>query len=193
MAQPSLHTNKKHLATSTRVEAWDFTFPPAPADALPNEVFDKEKTLHLNDSCHRPHILWAEPTDGDISTFFVKQMSCTAVTRGERHYPFIDYSTGGNITGMIKSAETNLARVTDKSIIIPGHGIQSAPLCRRLCRDRATSRRRCSRSSATRSSTIRAWSSVARATTRISTRSSRAAFLKRTGSSRRPSSPVTGR
>ena len=43
------HENtRKHLSTTTRVEGWDFTFPPSPAGAIPNEVFDKEKTLYLN-------------------------------------------------------------------------------------------------------------------------------------------------
>jgi glyoxylase-like metal-dependent hydrolase (beta-lactamase superfamily II) len=37
-------------------------------------------------------------------------------------YPFIDYSTGGNIDGMIHATERNLSVVTDKTIIIPGHG-----------------------------------------------------------------------
>src|SRR4029079_17968466 len=37
-------------------------------------------------------------------------------------FPFIDYSTGGNINGMIKAAEANVARVTDKTLVIPGHG-----------------------------------------------------------------------
>jgi glyoxylase-like metal-dependent hydrolase (beta-lactamase superfamily II) len=37
-------------------------------------------------------------------------------------YPFIDYSTGGNIDGMIKAAQANVAAVTDKTIVIPGHG-----------------------------------------------------------------------
>jgi glyoxylase-like metal-dependent hydrolase (beta-lactamase superfamily II) len=37
-------------------------------------------------------------------------------------YPFIDYSTGGNIDGMIKATEANVAAVTDKTIVIPGHG-----------------------------------------------------------------------
>jgi hypothetical protein len=40
----------------------------------------------------------------------------------KRHYPFIDYSTGGNIKGMIKAAAANLVRVTEKTIVIPGHG-----------------------------------------------------------------------
>ena len=37
-------------------------------------------------------------------------------------YPFIDYSTGGNIEGMIKAAEVNLAATTGNTIVIPGHG-----------------------------------------------------------------------
>ncbi|HEY2121705.1 MAG TPA: hypothetical protein VGH37_21165 [Candidatus Acidoferrum sp.] len=36
--------------------------------------------------------------------------------------PFIDYSTGGSIDGQIRAAEANLAKVTDKMIVIPGHG-----------------------------------------------------------------------
>src|SRR5262245_15537544 len=38
------------------------------------------------------------------------------------HFPFIDYSTGGSIEGTIRAAEANVARVSDKTIIIPGHG-----------------------------------------------------------------------
>ena len=37
-------------------------------------------------------------------------------------YPFIDYSTGGNINGTIKGVESILAATTDRTIIIPGHG-----------------------------------------------------------------------
>ena len=33
-----------------------------------------------------------------------------------------DYSTGGSIDGMIRAAEANVARVTDKTIVVPGHG-----------------------------------------------------------------------
>src|SRR5215469_11523124 len=43
------HTNtRKHLASTTRVEGWNFTFSPAPAGAIPSEVFDDERTLELN-------------------------------------------------------------------------------------------------------------------------------------------------
>jgi hypothetical protein len=37
-------------------------------------------------------------------------------------YPFIDYSTGGNIDGVTRAAEANVAAVTDKTIVIPGYG-----------------------------------------------------------------------
>jgi glyoxylase-like metal-dependent hydrolase (beta-lactamase superfamily II) len=37
-------------------------------------------------------------------------------------YPFIDYSSGGNISGMIRATEQNLAATTADTIIIPGHG-----------------------------------------------------------------------
>ena len=37
-------------------------------------------------------------------------------------YPFIDYSTGGSIDGMIAASDANLAATRDKTIIIPGHG-----------------------------------------------------------------------
>jgi len=37
-------------------------------------------------------------------------------------YPFIDYSTGGSIDGMIAASDANLAASTENTIIIPGHG-----------------------------------------------------------------------
>ena len=37
-------------------------------------------------------------------------------------YPFIDYSSGGNINGMISATEQNLATATPDTIVIPGHG-----------------------------------------------------------------------
>lgn len=118
------HENtRKHLATTTRVEAWDFTFPPSPAGAIPTDVIDKEKTLHLNDATIALTYYGASHTDGDISAYFVEAdvLHC-GDTWWNGHYPFIDYSTGGNINGMIKAAEANLARTTDKTIVIPGHG-----------------------------------------------------------------------
>jgi glyoxylase-like metal-dependent hydrolase (beta-lactamase superfamily II) len=118
------HENtKKHLATSTRVEGWDFTFPPSPKGAIPGEVFEDEKTLHFSDSTIALKYYGPSHTDGDVSAYFAEAdvLHC-GDTWWNGHYPFIDSSTGGNIKGMIKAAESNLAKVTDKTIVIPGHG-----------------------------------------------------------------------
>jgi glyoxylase-like metal-dependent hydrolase (beta-lactamase superfamily II) len=123
-AEITAHENtRKHLAETTRVEDWDFTFPPAPAGALPTKVFTKSETLHLNGAtlalkCYKP-----AHTDSDISVDFTDAdiLHC-ADTFWNGNYPFIDYSTGGSIDGMIRAAEENVARVTDKTIVIPGHG-----------------------------------------------------------------------
>lgn len=118
------HENtKKHLATTTRVEAWNFTFPPSPAGAIPAEVFANEKTLHLNGATIALKYYGPSHTDGDVSAYLAEAdvLHC-GDTWWNGHYPFIDYSTGGNIKGMIKAAESNLAKVTDKTIVIPGHG-----------------------------------------------------------------------
>ena len=118
------HENtKKHLSTTTRVEAWDFTFPPAPAGSIPAEVIDKEKTLSISNTNVVLAYYGPSHTDGDLSAYFVEPdvLHC-GDTWWNGHYPFIDYSTGGNIKGMIKAAEWNLAKASEKTIVIPGHG-----------------------------------------------------------------------
>jgi glyoxylase-like metal-dependent hydrolase (beta-lactamase superfamily II) len=118
------HENtRKHLSTSTRVEDWNFTFPPSPVGAIPTEVFKTDKTLHLNGTIIALKHYDPAHTDGDISAYFVEaDVLHTGDTWWNGHYPFIDYSTGGSIDGMIRAAEANVARVTDKTIVIPGHG-----------------------------------------------------------------------
>ena len=62
-------------------------------------------------------------TDSDISiTFPEADILHCGDTYWNGIYPFIDYSTGGNIDGMIKAAQANVANVTDRTIVIPGHG-----------------------------------------------------------------------
>lgn len=118
------HENtRKHLSTSTRVEDWNFTFPPLPAGAIPSDVFNADKMIHLNGATIVLKHYGPAHTDGDISAYFTEaDVFHTGDTWWNGHYPFIDYSTGGSIDGMIKAAEANLAMVTDKTIVIPGHG-----------------------------------------------------------------------
>lgn len=113
----------KHLSTTTRVEDWDFTFPPSPAGALPTEVFKTDRTLQLNGATLVLKYYGRAHTDSDISINFTEaDVFHTGDTWWNGQFPFIDYSTGGSINAMISAAESNLATVTDKTIIIPGHG-----------------------------------------------------------------------
>jgi glyoxylase-like metal-dependent hydrolase (beta-lactamase superfamily II) len=118
------HENtRKHLSTSTRVEDWNFTFPPWPEGAIPTEVFKADKTLHLNGVTIALKHYDPAHTDGDISAYFTEaDVFHSGDTWWNGYYPFIDYSTGGSLDGMIKAAEANLSMVTDKTIVIPGHG-----------------------------------------------------------------------
>ena len=62
-------------------------------------------------------------TDSDISVHFTdSDILHVADTFWNGYYPFIDYSTGGSIDGMIRATEANLAKVSHATIVIPGHG-----------------------------------------------------------------------
>ena len=118
------HENtRKHLAVDTRVEDWHHTFPAEPARALPSTVFKEEHKVRANGSTLKLHHYPAAHTDSDISVHFEEaDIFHSGDTFWNRNYPFIDYSTGGSIDGSIRAAEANLAKTTDKMIIIPGHG-----------------------------------------------------------------------
>lgn len=118
------HENtKRHMAVETRVEDWQWTFPAAPPEALPEEVFATDYRLDCNQTaivlehyspCH---------TDGDLSvTFTEADILHVGDTWWNGVYPFIDYSTGGNIDGMIHATERNIEAVTPATMVIPGHG-----------------------------------------------------------------------
>jgi glyoxylase-like metal-dependent hydrolase (beta-lactamase superfamily II) len=118
------HENtRKHLSASVLVEDWDFTFPPSPPNALPADVFQTERTLHLNKATIMLKPYEPAHTDSDISVYFTEaDVLLVADTWWNGVYPFIDYSTGGSINGMIRATDANLARVTSNTIIVPGHG-----------------------------------------------------------------------
>ena len=123
-ARITAHVNtKKHLSTSTRVEGWNWTFPPAPAGAIPVVVFDDEHRLRHNDTNITLKYYGPAHTDSDVSVVFEEaDVVHVGDTWWNGIYPFIDYSTDGSIDGMIRATEQNLRLVTDKTIVIPGHG-----------------------------------------------------------------------
>ncbi len=118
------HENtKKHLSASTRVDEWSYTFPAAPAEALPTTVFRDGLRLRHNDTALALKYYGPAHTDSDISVVFEEaDVIHVGDTWWNGFYPFIDYSTGGSIDGMIRATKRNLFVVTDKTIIVPGHG-----------------------------------------------------------------------
>ena len=118
------HTNtKKHLSNSTRVDGWNWTFPPAPAEALPATTFDDRYHVHHNNTNIALRYYGPAHTDSDISVVFEEaDVIHVGDTWWNGIYPFIDYSTGGSIDGTIRAASRNVDVVTDSTIVIPGHG-----------------------------------------------------------------------
>ena len=118
------HENtRKHLSVNTRVAGWDFTFLASPAGAIPGVVFATKRVLDLNgEKILLKHYAPAH-TDSDIYVHFTNaDIIHIADTFWNGYYPFIDYSTGGGIDGMIQATEANLSQITNNTIVIPGHG-----------------------------------------------------------------------
>ncbi|MGJ5084412.1 MBL fold metallo-hydrolase [Bradyrhizobium sp. HKCCYLRH1065] len=118
------HDNtRKHLAATQRVEDWNFSFPPLPPIALPTQTFADATSIRLNESeltlKHRPFA----HTDGDLTVDFAEaNILHTGDIYWNGTYPFIDYSTGGNIDGVIRAVDAILAQINEDTIVIPGHG-----------------------------------------------------------------------
>ena len=118
---------RKYLSEVQRVEDWDYNFLPLHPGGIPSEVFAAEHSLKLNGATIRLKRYTPAHTDSDISvTFGEADVLHTGDTYWNGIYPFIDYSTGGSIDGMIAASDANLAATTDKTIVIPGHGGLSA-------------------------------------------------------------------
>ena len=86
-------------------------------------MFTSEHKLRVNGTTLALKYYPPAHTDSDISVEFTDaDILHVGDTWWNGYYPFIDYSTGGSIKGSISAAEANVARVTDKTIVIPGHG-----------------------------------------------------------------------
>lgn len=118
------HENtRKYLSQVQRVEDWDYNFVPLEHSGVPTQVFSKEHSLKLNGQSLAMKHYGPAHTDGDISVMFGEaDVLHVGDTYWNGIYPFIDYSTGGSIDGMIAASDANLAASTSKTIIIPGHG-----------------------------------------------------------------------
>ena len=118
------HENtRRYLSQVQRVDDWDYNFLALPPDGIPSEVFGQEHTLGINGVTLALKHYGPAHTDSDISvTFSEANVVHVADTFWNGIYPFIDYSTGGSIDGMIAASDANIAATDDETIIIAGHG-----------------------------------------------------------------------
>ena len=114
--------------TDQFIEAFDRKFPAAAASALPRATFASETTLHLNGEEIRLVPVPPAHTDGDVIVRFEK---ADVIHGGDLffngRYPFIDYSSGGWLGGMVAATKTISEMTTAKTRIIPGHGPLATP------------------------------------------------------------------
>jgi glyoxylase-like metal-dependent hydrolase (beta-lactamase superfamily II) len=112
-----------HLSRTMRIDDWSHTFEPAPQGARPTLMVNTKKTLNFGgESVVISHYAPAH-TDGDLYVYFTKaDVLATGDTWWNGIYPFIDYVAGGSIDGMIQAANASIAFVTDRTLIVPGHG-----------------------------------------------------------------------
>jgi glyoxylase-like metal-dependent hydrolase (beta-lactamase superfamily II) len=113
----------KRLSVDTRVDDWEWTFPTSPVDARPTVLMKTDKTMKFHGTTIKMKYYGPCHTDSDISVYFVEpDVLVTGDTFWNGYYPFIDNENGGSIDGMIRAATANVAKVTDHTIVIPGHG-----------------------------------------------------------------------
>ena len=124
----SHHNVRKRLAEGYSIPVFNNDTPPALPDALSKITYSSDMTLHLNEeTIHIYHPPLAH-TDGDSFVFFE---NANVIHTGDLlfngFFPFIDVHNGGNVQGMINTANQMLNIANDETKIIPGHGPMATP------------------------------------------------------------------
>jgi cyclase len=95
---------------------------PAPAIALPIMTFIDSVSFHFNNEEVEAFHVAAGHTDGDVLIHF---KGSNVIHMGDvlvGHYPIIDPSRNGKLTGLIESLNVAITIVGPDTKIIPGHG-----------------------------------------------------------------------
>ena len=114
---------RDRLGTDQFITAFQREIPASPDAALPEITYNDRTTLHLGDQTVRIIHMPNAHTDGDSVIHFVE---ANVLHAGDiffnKRYPFIDYSSGGSIDGMILAVDRLLQMAEPDTQIIPGHG-----------------------------------------------------------------------
>ncbi len=118
------HDNVRvRMSRDERIGLLNLDIPASPEQALPNQTFKQQMTLHFaGQTITAQHVSRAH-SDGDA---FVHFAEANIIHGGDLFwnglYPFVDTSSGGGIDGLIKGVKRMLALADEDTKIIPGHG-----------------------------------------------------------------------
>lgn len=114
---------RDRLSTDQFIAAFNRTVPALGPVGLPKIVYTDSTTFYLDDLTIRVIHFPGAHTDGDSVVHFVED---NVIHAGDiffnKRYPFIDYSSGGSIDGMILAVDGLLEMAAPDTKIIPGHG-----------------------------------------------------------------------
>jgi len=98
-------------------------------------TFSDTVTFHVNGDAITAIHLPAAHTDGDAVVYFRR---ANVIHMGDvyfRGYPFVDVSSGGSLSGVIRGMDRILAMINDSTTVIPGHGATTNRTTMRADRD----------------------------------------------------------
>lgn len=118
------HENvRKRMSTQQFIKMFKRKIPPSPKAALPIVTFSKDINFYINEEEIKVLHIQNAHTDGDGVIYFKNSnvLHMGDIYFAER-YPFIDLSSGGSVSGVIKGVEFVLSFIDENTKIIPGHG-----------------------------------------------------------------------
>ncbi|MFC3562842.1 MBL fold metallo-hydrolase [Pedobacter jamesrossensis] len=119
----SQDVTRNYLQRDVYQADWKFTFKALPKGGIPTIIYKSEFNKKFNGENIKVKTYKPAHTDGDSFIYFQNaDILHVADTFWNAYYPFIDYSTGGSIDGMIAASERNVKMTTNHTIVIPGHG-----------------------------------------------------------------------
>jgi glyoxylase-like metal-dependent hydrolase (beta-lactamase superfamily II) len=117
------HNCRKRLANEQTIALLDMKFPPSPKAALPVVTFGDTGTLHHGNTVVEAFHVPRAHTDTDAAYLLPRfDVLHTGDLFLNGIYPFIDYSTGGDLEGWILGLKKVLEVAGPRTKIIPGHG-----------------------------------------------------------------------
>jgi glyoxylase-like metal-dependent hydrolase (beta-lactamase superfamily II) len=118
------HENtKKRMSQQQTIPVLNVTFPPSPAEALPQQTFPSGHKLQANGEALALQHFAPAHTDSDIYVHFEKaNVLHMGDTFFNGSYPLVDAGSGGKFNGMIAAADKGLSLANNETKIVPGHG-----------------------------------------------------------------------